>query len=109
MIETLGPVGVRRFTLERTCQANEGHQHNYDHVTFVRRGSIQVLWKTSEDGEVKTSKTFKQGDMFLVKASVWHTIKAMEPNTEYACVFTHREFDSEEVVQEYNGNPQAYE
>lgn len=109
MIEVLGPVGMRRFNIEKTCGANEGHTHNYDHVTFVQAGSLKAIWSETADGPKKESKVFKQGDMLLIKATIHHTIKAMEPNTRYACVFTHRDFDSGEAVQEYNGNPSAYE
>lgn len=107
-VEVLGPVGMRRFVLERKCQEDKGHTHNYDHVTFVQRGRVKVFYiKPGEDTEYE-SREFPAGSIFLVKAHVHHRIKAMEPNTAYACVFTHRDFDEGEVVQEYNGNPEAY-
>lgn len=109
MIEVLGPLALRKFHLEKLCDVNEGHQHKYDHVTFVQRGRIVVLYRLTVDGPEQESKEFKVGEMVLIKATVFHTIKAMEPNTKYVCVFTHRDFDSGEAIQEYNGNPEAYQ
>jgi quercetin dioxygenase-like cupin family protein len=106
-IEVLGPVALRKFHLENKCDVNEGHSHNYDHVTFIQRGSIQVEYRLPNSETVQQSKTYAVGEIVLIKKDVWHTIKAMEPNTQYACVFTHRDFDTGEVVQTYNGNPEA--
>lgn len=107
-IEVLGPIALRKFTLEKVCEASVGHQHNYDHVTFVQRGRIKVIYRLTPDGPEQESREFGVGEMVLIKAQVSHTIKALEPGTQYACVFTHRDFDSGEAVQVYNGNAQAY-
>lgn len=43
----------------------------------------------------------------FVAAPLWHQVKALSPNTRYECCFLHRDFDTGEVVQQYNGNPLA--
>ena len=103
----LGPVAMRSFTLARKCEESHGHAHNYDHVTFVQSGAVQVFYRLGPDMPEKESREFKAGDFFLVKAEVYHRIKATQPDTRYACVFTHRDFDGA-IVQEYNGNDPAY-
>lgn len=43
----------------------------------------------------------------FVAAPLWHQVKALLENTKYECCFLHRDFDTGEVVQQYNGNPLA--
>lgn len=102
----LGPIAYRTFTLKGVCSENQGHTHNYDHITFVQAGAMKVFWR-KPGGEEKESRVFKAGEFFLVKAEIFHRLKAMEDGTRYACLFTHRDFDGS-VVQEYNGNLHAY-
>ncbi len=108
-VTVLGPVACRSFELKKKCEENQGHRHNYDHVTFVQAGSLKVFWKTAPDDPENESRVFKVGEFFLVKKDVYHRIKAMKPGTRYVCVFTHRDFGGETVVQEYNGYLDAYD
>lgn len=108
-LNVVGPVGLRQFHLEKVCEANAGHEHNYDHTTIVIRGRIRVQYSYVKDGKTVTgeSKEFGQGESFVVLANVRHTIKALEPDTIYTCVFSHRDFDGL-ITQNYTGNPRAY-
>lgn len=108
-LQTTGPVGHRTFLLEEVCQESEGHEHNYDHTTIVINGRLRVTYSYQEgDTRVeKVSREFGQGEFIEIKAGVRHTIKALEPNTLYACVFSHRDFNGL-VTQVYNGNIKAY-
>ena len=105
----VGPIGVRRHVLEKTCNESEGHEHNYDHTTIVIRGSIRVTYSYPKDGEIAAgeSREFAAGELIEIKANVHHTIKALEDNTVYYCIFSHRDFDGL-VTQKYVGNSQAY-
>jgi quercetin dioxygenase-like cupin family protein len=105
----VGPIGVRRFHLEKVCETNEGHQHNYDHTTIVVRGRLKIVKKYEKDGSIieEDAGEFDAGELIHVKANVHHTIKALEPDTVYLCVFSHRDFDGL-VTQRYVGNPRAY-
>ncbi len=104
----LGPVAHRQFELAQACHENQGHTHNYDHVTFVQAGSLKVFWRKPGEAAEKESRVFKTGDFFLVKADTEHRIKAVEAGTRYACVFTHRDAAGM-VVQEYEGHDAAYD
>jgi quercetin dioxygenase-like cupin family protein len=105
----VGPIGIRRFTLDSVCQESVGHEHNYDHVTIVISGRIRVKYRYVQDGkEIEgESREFGPGDPVTIKANVRHTIKALAPNTVYLCIFSHRDFEGL-VTQTYVGNHEAY-
>lgn len=104
-----GPIAYRSFRLARVCEAHEGHTHNYDHATIVIRGRLKVRYRYERDGQLieGESQEFGQGDVVTIKAGVYHTLKALEPNTLYHCVFSHRDFDGL-VSQTYVGHDEAY-
>lgn len=105
----VGPLGIRRFELDKKCETNEGHKHNYDHTTIVIRGGIKVIYSYEKDGKLieGESAEFRQGQAIAIKKDVLHTIKALEDNTQYVCVFSHRDFDGQ-IIENYNGHSQAY-
>lgn len=107
-LQIIGPIGYRPFQLARKCEENVGHKHNYDHVTYLLRGSVRVTYKfVNNDGrEVEGSREFSAPDRILIKAEVEHTIKALTDEVLYDCVFSHRDFDGL-VTQQYK-NTQAY-
>lgn len=118
-----GEFEIRPFQLEEVCQLNGGHSHNYDHWMLVERGAIQIEVRESEDGPVIRTEQHDADDPKLISATrfngevemfhafvaapLFHTIKATKPNTQYECCFLHRDFETGEVVQSYNGNPLA--
>lgn len=109
-LNVIGPIGSRTFVLAGVCEESVGHEHNYDHVTIVIRGRLRVSYSFEEGGKAVegVSREFGPGDEVLVKAGVRHTLKALEPNTVYKCVFSHRDFDGL-VTQTYQGNAGAYQ
>jgi quercetin dioxygenase-like cupin family protein len=69
----------------------QGHKHNFDHTSFVVKGSVHVKAVTP-DGRVI------EGDFgeayntphFLVLADVEHEITALEDGTSFYCIYSHR-------------------
>ena len=57
--------------------------------------------------EMIADREFKAPSHFLVKAQVVHKITALEDNTEYWCVYSHRTPQGE-IVQNYTGWPDSY-
>lgn len=107
----VGPIGIRRELLEKTCQEAVGHSHNYDHTTIVIRGRLQITYRQLQtDGTYVVIKTEEaaQGSAVFIAAEVHHTLKALDDNTQYMCVFSHRDFDGL-VTQTYVGNAAAYD
>lgn len=108
----VGPVGIRRMHLEHACEANIGHEHNYDHTTIVIRGRVRVLYRYVRDGQEVEGETaeFGPGETIFIRAKVRHTIKALTDDVVYMCVFSHRDFGGV-VVESYEasmGNQRAY-
>lgn len=108
-LSIVGPVGMRTGVLAAVCDAHVGHEHNYDHVTLVIRGRVRVSYSWVDGGKTITGpdKEFGQGEEVVIKAGVRHTLKALEANTVYKCIFSHRDFDGL-VTQTYVGHEAAY-
>jgi len=82
-----------------------GHTHNFDHTTIVFTGSVRVRATLVDGTEVE--ETFAAPGYFLVKKDVTHDIEALEDDTVYWCVYSHRDAQGE-VTQEANGWTAAY-
>lgn len=79
-----------------------GHQHNFDHVTFVTHGKIELsLLEASKvnayghpvDAEVLQSRVISADDecnWFLVLKGKFHTLKALEDGSRYQCTYAAR-------------------
>ena len=93
----------------RVCDCSEGHAHNYDHATIVISGRIRVSYCFERGGETVEgeSREFGPGEAVAIRAEVRHAVKALEPDTHYLCVFSHRDFGGL-VSQSYVGNVGAY-
>lgn len=50
-VAMVGPVGFRQFTLAKICEANQGHYHNYPHVTLRMDGSVDAQVLTGDEGD----------------------------------------------------------
>ena len=127
-----GEFEIRPFQLESVCQSNAGHSHHYDHWMRINRGAVEITVRTAGTVDAEGVETLGEilevikvattdtptieckrfnGEVQLFHAFVatekWHTVKALEDNTQYDCCFQHRDFDTGEVTQSYNGNPEA--
>jgi quercetin dioxygenase-like cupin family protein len=71
--------------------ANEGHVHNYDHMTLLAHGSVKV----HVGGDVTE---FKAPHMIFIKAGKSHFIEAIEDGTIAYCVHALRDKDTAEIL-----------
>lgn len=107
-----GNVFIRANLLEFKGDKCDGHKHNFAHTTIIRKGSVHVK-ATLPDGTIKEGDFFATGlhGHFLVKADVEHEIIALEDNTEFWCIYSHR--DAQGRVTEENegwgGDMAAYQ
>jgi len=63
---------------------NEGHRHDYDHVTLLAKGSVEV--------DVEGHKTiFRAPHMIYIVAGKSHYLTALEPDTVAYCVHALKE------------------
>ena len=95
-----GNVFIRPNTLEKTGDGVAGHAHNFDHTTIIFTGKVHVKAKLP-DGTIREAD-FEAPSHFLVRAGVEHEIKALEDNTVFWCVYSHRDPQGK-IHQEYTG------
>ena len=102
-----GNVFIRKNGPMEVGQHCIGHEHNFDHVTICFTGALRIV----RDGfamEIKSPRVGYDGPSHvLIKAGVRHEIKALEPDTIFWCVYSHRNPQGEVVVQ-YEGFDDAY-
>lgn len=90
-ITAAGNLWLRQMYFEKAGDANEGHIHNYDHMTLLAFGSVKV------HVEGKTSE-FKAPQMIFIKAGKRHFIEALEDGAIAYCVHALRDKDTEEIL-----------
>ncbi len=101
-----GNVYIRPNRLEKAGQKVEGHKHNFDHTTIFFRGSFRVK-KISADG-TEQEREFEAGTHCLIQAGVVHEITALEDDSEFWCIYSHRTPQGR-IVQEFTGWEKAYQ
>jgi hypothetical protein len=91
-----GGVWLRLHQLKRAGQANQGHRHNFDHVTIVATGGVRCEVEGREPVEVKAPAILE------IAASLRHKFTALADNTTYYCVYAVRDGDGR-VTGEFDG------
>jgi quercetin dioxygenase-like cupin family protein len=86
-----GNLWLRQMHFEKAGDANEGHAHNYDHLTLLAYGSVRV------HVEGKTTD-FKAPQMVFIQRGKAHYIEALEDGTVAYCVHALRDKDTEEIL-----------
>jgi quercetin dioxygenase-like cupin family protein len=119
MERVLGNIFTRTMYFEKAGQVVRGHKHNFDHVTLVLCGAVSVRFSKEVGGVTvfqKVEEFYAPKQMYgdkgqeaqiLIEADVHHEITALEDNTHCWCVFSHRDPDTGEVVDKWNGNKAA--
>jgi len=82
---------TRQMYFAKAGDANEGHVHNYDHITLLAYGSVRV------HVEGKTTD-FKAPHMIYVEAGKSHFIEALEDGTVAYCVHALRDKDTQDIL-----------
>lgn len=96
-----GNIFIRAADPMKAGEVVESHKHNFDHVTYVSLGSFRIE-RGDETVEVR------QGELpVLIKAGVEHKMTALEDDSVYHCIYSHRTPQGE-IVQRYTGWRHAY-
>lgn len=104
-----GNIFIREMAFAQKGDVVNGHAHNFDHTTYVVRGSLLVE-SLNADGTVKQSAVKRAVDghnWVLIKAGVIHRLTALEDNCMGHCIYAHRT-PQDEIVQEYDGWMHGY-
>ncbi len=105
-----GNIFVREMRFERAGDVVDGHAHNFDHTTYVVRGTLRIE-QLDADGQVTRSATKRAADghnWVLIRAGVVHRITALEDGSMGHCIYSHRNGQAE-IVQAYDGWTPGYE
>lgn len=99
-----GNIFVREMRLGNIGTIVDGHSHNFDHTTYVVKGSVLVE-KLDDDNNTLVSIVKRASDGFnwiLIKAGTKHRITALEPDCIAHCIYSHRSPQGE-VQVDYDG------
>jgi predicted metal-dependent enzyme (double-stranded beta helix superfamily) len=105
-----GNIFIRKRPMARAGDLSVGHKHNFDHTTIVFRGAVRVRrWAppATQDDQPSDTKDFHAPAHFLVRAGDIHEITALIDDTEFWCVYSHRDPHGN-VVQQDDGWTEAY-
>lgn len=103
-----GNIFIRQMTFGALGTVVDGHSHNFDHTTYVIRGSVLVE-RLAADGTVEASvvKTARQGyNWVLIKAGHKHRLTSLEEDTEAHCIYSHR---LPQGLVDWGGNDAEYD
>jgi quercetin dioxygenase-like cupin family protein len=105
-----GNIAIREMTFGgKAGTVVPGHEHNFDHMSYVPRGAARFELLGADD-EVLKSIVKRATDGFnfiLIKAGLRHRITALTDDALVHCVYSHRTPQGD-VVQEYDGWSRAY-
>jgi quercetin dioxygenase-like cupin family protein len=99
-----GNIFIRENRLAKTGDITNGHKHNFDHTTILMRGSVRITAKLDDGNLIRDAKA---PAYVLIKAGVEHEIVALEDDTVYWCVYSHRTPQGE-ITQDYTGWGDCY-
>lgn len=104
---TCGPLQYRITHLEKAGMECPGHTHNFDHVTQVVKGRVNVK-VCYDDGRPPVDIDMTAPHFFNVEARAYHTITALEDGSEFWCVYPHRTCNGD-ISEHYTGFEEAYQ
>jgi quercetin dioxygenase-like cupin family protein len=82
---------VRMMHFKKAGDRNEGHKHNFDHITLLSKGSVEV--------DVEGQKTmFKAPHLIYITAGKSHYLTALEDDTIASCLHALRTGEREEDI-----------
>lgn len=97
-ISCVSNLWLRQMVFAKKGDCNEGHAHNFDHVTLLAHGSVTV--------DVEGQKTsFSAPQMIYITAGKQHFITADEDGTIAYCVHAIRSGEREEDIIDPNMIP----
>lgn len=94
-------VYIRMMHFHKAGDIEEGHAHQFDHVTFLSKGSMKIVVEGIE-------KTFRAPHMILIAKNKHHEMTALEDDTIMSCIHALRGFDGDVLDPDqipYDNNP----
>lgn len=91
--QVYGNIWIKRMTFKKKGDVKIAHQHKFDHLHMVVKGSVQVHFGMEDVG------IFKEGDIIKVPKEERHEVVALEDNTIAVCMQAFRDKDIKEVLE----------
>jgi quercetin dioxygenase-like cupin family protein len=82
---------IKLMNFESAGDINHGHKHEFDHVTLLTKGSVEV----DVDG---TKSTFIAPQIIYIQKQTVHTITALEDGTIASCIVAIRNSEKLEDI-----------
>ena len=82
---------IKLMTFEHAGDVNQGHEHEFDHITLLTNGSVEV-----DVGGIKS--TFTAPQIIYTEKQKIHTMTALEDNTIASCVVAIRSSERAEDI-----------
>jgi hypothetical protein len=109
-----GNIFIREMDFEAVGGVVNGHTHNFDHTTYIVRGTVKIesfKLKEGADPDLEESwvplktvikKASDGHNWVLIKAECKHKLTQLEPNSMGHCIYSHRTPQGD-VVQDWDG------
>lgn len=91
-----GNLFVRQLEFPQAGDFLPGHEHHFDHMTFVGRGGVRV----HRDDTLEPDRTVWAPAFIKTPALARHSLHALEADTVAWCIFAVRDLDGQ-VLQEH--------
>jgi hypothetical protein len=87
-----GNILLREMIFENAGDSIIGHEHTFDHTTYIPHGALRVELLDAEGDAVKSvvKRASERHNWVLIKAGVRHRITAVEDGSIGHCVYAHR-------------------
>lgn len=105
-----GNIFIRPLELAQAGDMIDGHAHNFDHTTYIVKGSMLIEHLADDKITVLRAVTKKATDgqnWVLIRAGAYHRITALENETLGHCIYSHRNPQGD-IVEKYEGWVEAY-
>ncbi len=100
-----GNVNIRVMKCGKGERLFPPHKHNFDHVLILMQGSVLVKSTLPDGREIEATKD--RGSYLLIRKGVAHEGFGLEDYNEGWCIFAHRDPQTGNVLEEWNGWPGA--
>jgi quercetin dioxygenase-like cupin family protein len=91
---------IKLMEFESVGDINYGHEHEFDHVTLLTKGSVEV----DVNG---TKSTFTAPQIIYIQKQIVHTITALEAGTIASCVVAIRNSERLEDIVDPDSVPKV--
>lgn len=108
-----GNIFFRAMRFDGVGSKVDGHAHNYDHVTYLSRGRLNVLaWPvdpaTGKRVGDPIERQYAAPAAILIKKGMAHELTSLDADTRADCIYAIRDAGTGDVSDEWDGSLEPY-